>query len=169
MSSHSGWTLDRIIAPPVIEQRDALSLAGLRARYAFEGFDPAIYAAQVARMMSQAGALGDRIGHTLYEAYFDLHAGEHSFEFFCGVPVAGRAAIPPGFVRLTLPAQLYAVFTHRGHVMDLPRTMAAIWCDWLPQSGHARAVGPEMLAVYDHRFDPHTHSGEIDILVPVMG
>ncbi len=73
---------------------------------------------------------------------------------------------PEGLETRSVPANRYAVFTHRGPVMAIQDTYAAIFGTWLPPSGYRRAEGPDF-ELYDERFDEETMSGEIDIYVPV--
>jgi ribosomal protein S18 acetylase RimI-like enzyme len=91
-----------------------------------------------------------------------------TFEYMCGVEVAAFDAIPRELGRMRVPAQRYAVFTHRGHVAALRATWDAIWREWLPRSGEHPANTPDFER-YDARFDPQTGSGEIEIWFPVAG
>ena len=71
-----------------------------------------------------------------------------------------------GLERHRVPANHYAVFTHRGEVSGIERTYQAIMRDWLPASGYRRGSGPDFER-YDARFDPETMTGEVDIYLPV--
>ena len=73
---------------------------------------------------------------------------------------------PEGLETRSVPANQYAVFTHRGPVMAIQDTYTAIFGTWLPPSGYRRAEGPDF-ELYDERFDEEEMSGEIDIYVPV--
>jgi len=55
----------------------------------------------------------------------------------CGVEIAAKRDLPKGITTLSVPAQKYAVFTHRGHIAGIRATIAAIWSKWFPESGHA--------------------------------
>ena len=69
--------------------------------------------------------------------------------------------------RVDLPSQLYAVFTHTGHISDLPKTVYTIWNKVLPESGLEAAKAPDF-EKYDHRFDGQTGRGEVEVWIPII-
>lgn len=91
------------------------------------------------------------------------------FEYLCGAEVASFAELPTGIGRMRVPAQRYAVFTHRGGVADLRDTWEAIWQEWLPRSGEAPANTPDFERYDPARFDAATGTGEIEIWFPIAG
>ncbi len=95
---------------------------------------------------------------------------EGRFLYFAAVAVDSLAAVPEGMVGKTLPAQRYAVFTHKLQssdiAADIEPTLQYIWGTWLPQSGYDRTGAPDF-ELYDERFDPVTLSGEIDFFIPI--
>lgn len=81
--------------------------------------------------------------------------------------VAPHTPVPAGMVRWKIPAQTYAVFTHRGPVVRLDETFTRIYREWLPQSGH-EPVGEGSMECYEHtRFGDGGPKSEFDILIPV--
>lgn len=93
-------------------------------------------------------------------------ATPQGFEYMSGVEVESFDAIPASLGRVRIGEQLYAVFTHSGSVVDLPATWQAIWNEWLPGSGYAPADVPDF-ELYDHRFDPATGTGDVEIWFPI--
>ena len=91
--------------------------------------------------------------------------GGGRFLYMAAVEVDSLEAVPDGMVAKTLPAQRYAVFTHKLRssdiAADIKPTLQYIWGTWLPQSGYRRAGTPDF-ELYDDRFDPVTLAGEID-------
>ena len=88
------------------------------------------------------------------------------FEYFCAAQVSQAPALAPAFVHLAVPAQRYAVFQHRGHVVTIRSTYAAIWNHWLPASGGMASEAP-ILERHNRTFDPTTGLGGLEIWVPV--
>jgi AraC family transcriptional regulator len=64
-----------------------------------------------------------------------------------------------------IPAQLYAVFRHRGHVSEMRRTVNTIWNKWLPASGRAVAPAPDFERYQD--FDDRRGTGKIEVWLPL--
>ncbi len=73
---------------------------------------------------------------------------------------------PGEFARIRIPAQRYAVFSHRGHISTLRATVYTIWNKWLPASGHAHADAPDFER-YDERFDAESGTGTVEIWLPI--
>jgi len=156
---------DTQLTPPRFEQKDALLIAGLGARYA-QGGDPAI-PSQWQRFSPHVGHVPHQVGDIAYGvvANFD---DEGAFDYICGLEVSRFADLPEGFTSIRLPPRRYAVFMHRGHVSGIPRTMSAIWSEWLPSSGHKFADAP-FFERYDQRFDPRTGEGEVELWLALEG
>lgn len=97
-------------------------------------------------------------------------AADGSFDYIAAVAVEDAAALPDDLVVIDIPAQHYAVFTHRiasDNISDgIEPIMQFIWKDWLPNSGYRYANTPDF-ELYGPRFDVETLSGDIDIYVPV--
>ncbi len=95
------------------------------------------------------------------------------FDYIAALAVAPGSAAPDGMVSVEIPAQHYAVFTHRvgdaNLTRDLLPTLNLIWEQWLPASDYEYSGGPDF-ELYDDRFDPtgpDGPTGEFDIYVPV--
>ena len=69
---------------------------------------------------------------------------------------------------LKVPAGRYAVFTHRGHVSELPKTVRAIWDNGLSQAGLTPIKSPDF-EKYGPGFDPETGHGLVEVWIPVEG
>src|SRR4051794_2306982 len=90
-----------------------------------------------------------------------------NFSYLTGVVVTSAGAPPKGLVVQNIPPQTYAVFTHSGHTSEIPKTYAAIWDQWVPQSGKVVSDGP-WLEKHLPSFNPRTGLGGIEIWIPVM-
>lgn len=93
--------------------------------------------------------------------------GEGNFSYLTGVVVSSAGTPPKGLVAQSIPAQTYAVFAHSGHTSEIPKTYAAIWDQWVPQSGKVVSDGP-WLEKHLPTFNPRTGLGGIEIWIPVM-
>jgi AraC family transcriptional regulator len=93
--------------------------------------------------------------------------GDGNFSYLTGVIVSSAGTPPKGLVARSVPAQTYAVFTHSGHVSEIAKTYAAIWDQWVPQSGKVISDGP-WLEKHLPTFNPRTGLGGIEIWIPVM-
>jgi AraC family transcriptional regulator len=91
-----------------------------------------------------------------------------NFDYIAGVEVTDFSDLPREFMRVRIPAQKYAVFTHREHISTIRRTINAIWNRWLPSSGFQAGDAPNFER-YDENFDPHTGNGGLEIWLPIKG
>lgn len=88
------------------------------------------------------------------------------FSYVAGFEV-GEAEIPHGMVKVEVPEQSYAVFSHQGNVEGIVHTMSGIYECWLPQNGlvPVEAIDYEL---YDARFLGADHADtEIDLYIPI--
>lgn len=119
------------------------------------------------RFVPRIAEIADRRGaHTLGIC---LDAGaDASFTYLAAVEVASaHATAPDGMTVATIPANTYAVVTHRGHVSRLPDTVQHVFGRWLPASGYTHVAAPDFERYDDDRFDPVTGDGEIDLWIPI--
>lgn len=73
----------------------------------------------------------------------------------------------PGFITHEISACKYAVFTHKGSVMQLGETFDYAYNKWLPNSSY-KMKWHEDLEHYDDRFDEsNPESSEMDIYIPI--
>jgi len=86
------------------------------------------------------------------------------------VEVSSSSGLPGDFSVITIPAQKYAVFPHRGHVSELRETLDGI-DKWLPGSGLEAACGsaetPSFFERYSEEFDPRTGMGGMEVWIPI--
>ena len=92
--------------------------------------------------------------------------GEGGFRYLAGLQSRAGAGVPDGMARVRVPAGRHAVWTHQGHVSDLPALVGAIWNGGLEAAGLTHRRAPDFER-YDARFDPATGRGAIEVWVPV--
>lgn len=151
---------------PRIERRAAFHVVGIEERY-IQGKQFGI-PAQWEHFANRDAELVNAVPGVSYGISIpDPRPGEATFVYLVCREVRAPAAPPAGMVALTIPAQTYAVFTHRGSIRDFHLTLRAIWREWLPASGLTVTHGPE-LEIYDHRFKMEAPDSEVDVCVPVV-
>jgi len=149
--------------PPRIETGRTLLVAGLGQRYRFETNQG--IPQQWEKFAPHIGHVAGQVGNVTYGVCCNAD-GAGNFEYVAGVEVTSFDDVPAEFSRVRVPAQRYAVFSHREHISRLRATCHAIWNKWLPGSGYEHADAPDFER-YDERFDPRTGNGVVEIWVPI--
>lgn len=116
--------------------------------------------------------LGKIPGQTATAAYGVCFNVSNGIEYLSGVEVSDASGLPCELTYITIPAQKYAVFPHRGHVSKLRNTLDSIWREWFPASGcqAAPAVGgePSFFERYGETFCPVQGIGDVEVWVPIQ-
>ena len=149
---------------PKIIDRDAIRLIGLEQAYDQDNKQsiPELWQ----RLQERLGEIPGQRSGVAYGVCETQDPDEGRFLYMAGVEVDSLETVPHGMVGKTLPAQRYAVFTHSGHISDLPKTVYTIWNKGLPDAGLEPAKAPDF-EVYDRRFDPETGRGVVEVWIPV--
>ncbi|MEM8536374.1 MAG: AraC family transcriptional regulator [Pseudomonadota bacterium] len=92
--------------------------------------------------------------------------GDGNYRYVAGFAVSAGAAIPAGMRDVKIPAGRYAVFTHKGHIADFPKTVYIVWNKALPDAGLTPREAPEF-ELYDQRFDIATGRGVVARWIPI--
>lgn len=151
------------LQPPRFETVESKLLAGLVERYRCES--PAGIPDQWQQFARHLGHVPGQTGDAAYGVSYNFDE-DANFDYMCGVEISNGRAGSNGLETLRLPSQRYAIFHHDGHVAGIRTTMAAIWQDWFPESGH-RAVEAPTLEVYGPEFDGKTGLGGFEIWIPI--
>ena len=151
------------LEPPRFENGRALLIAGLGERYSFETTHGIPW--QWKRFAPYIGNIPGQVGRTAYGVCCNGD-GAGNFDYIAGVEVASFDDLPSEFSRIRVPAQRYAVFSHRDHVSRLRATFYTIWNKWLPASGYTHADAPDF-ELYDESFDPGTGTGTVEVWLPI--
>lgn len=150
---------------PRFETTPAMLMAGLQQTYDYGG--NAGIPSQWQQFNAYFGEIPGQVGNVAYGICTQEDGEDNSFQYMTAVEVRGTDGLPAGFRSLKLPAQIYAVFAHRGHISGIQATCHAIFTDWLPSSGYKHAGLPDLIERYDDRFDPRTGMGLTEIWIPV--
>jgi AraC family transcriptional regulator len=151
------------LSPPRFETSKPLLVAGVGDRFSHENGAgiPGLWQ----RFHQTVAQLPSRVGPVAYGVCCNGDdAG--NFDYIAGVEVTDFSDLPREFMRVRIPEQKYAVFTHREHISTIRRTVNTIWNHWLPASGFHVADAPNFER-YDDRFDPNTGNGGLEIWVPI--
>jgi len=150
---------------PRFENGKDLVIAGLRSRYTSKTMNS--IPAQWERFAPHIGKIPRQVGRAAYGACWNFAGG---IDYLTGVEVSSSSGLPGDFSVITIPAQKYAVFPHRGHVSELRETLDAI-DKWLPGSGLEAACGsaetPSFFERYSEEFDPRTGMGGMEVWIPI--
>jgi len=149
--------------PPRFEQGSLMRIAGLSATYDHETRKN--IPAQWDRFTRFEKTIPGRIGESTYGVCSNFH-GPGCFDYLCGVEVDGSNELPDGLTRIRVPAQRYAVFTHRGPVAEIAATFDHIWNHWLPTSG-CKSVETPCIECYSEDFDAAKGRGTVEIWIPI--
>ncbi|WP_176060535.1 AraC family transcriptional regulator [Paraburkholderia sp. BCC1876] len=156
-------TLLTHLEPPRFVDGEPLLVAGLGERYTCN--TSTAIPSQWQRFNAYGGKVPGQVSGVAYGVGYNAdEAG--NFDYLCGVEVTDFSALPAEFSRVRIPAQRYAVFSHREHVSAIRRTMNTIWNQWLPASGHTPADAPHFER-YDEKFDPISGMGGLEIWLPL--
>ena len=150
------------LSTPRTVRSDALLIFGLSERHRHTN---AGIPAQWDRFVPHLSTIERRVGTDTFGVICNTDdAG--TMDYICGVQVSAFPSTPREFSRLRVPPQMYAVFTHRGHVSAIGATWQAIWNHGLTDAGLEAADGPT-LERYGATFDGRTGNGGFEIWVPV--
>ena len=156
------------LEPPRFENGKALLIAGLRGDYTPETMND--LPAQWQRLAPHLGRIPGQIGRVTYGVSW-CPENSQAISYLCGVEVSDFSSLPGEFMIVSIPAQRYAVFSHRGHVSRIRETIEAIGSKWFPESGQEPAArageGPDFFERYSEKFDPRTGMGGMEIWIPV--
>jgi AraC family transcriptional regulator len=152
------------------EAGPALLVAGIRRRVVGTEANP--IPAQWKQAVATMGGVKGRMGSEAYGVAFGMDEEAGAFDYLAGIALGKPVPLPLGWSKIRIPAQKYAVFTHKGHVSGIRRTMTKIFGSWLPGSAHALPrITPKQVFFferYGRDFNPSTGRGGIEIWLPIL-
>ncbi len=95
----------------------------------------------------------------------DTRGLQHSY--LCGIRLRRESDAPPGWCVAPLPRRTYAVFTHNGHVADIPSTWLSIWTCWSPPDGYRIDRSAPTIECYDETFVAYAGTRGVEIWIPI--
>ncbi|PJI84648.1 AraC family transcriptional regulator [Yoonia maricola] len=151
------------VPAPELKTRDAFRVIGMSARCSFGNNAPIPPLWQT--LNARVGAFDERALAVGYGVCCDAD-GHGNFRYVAGFAGIANTAIPKGMDDVMIPAGKYAVFVHKGHIADFPKTVYTVWNKALPDAGLTPRQAPEF-ELYDHRFDVTTGRGVVELWIPV--
>jgi AraC family transcriptional regulator len=145
----------------------ALRIAGLREHYTSETMKniPELWQ----RFAPHIGNIPGQVGRVAYGLCFNALSAD-GMDYLAGVEVSSSSDLPGDFSVASIPAQKYAVFSHREHVSKMYETLDAI-NNWLPGSGIEvgceTAEAPNFFERYSEEFNPQTGMGGMEVWIPI--
>lgn len=150
------------LQPPRFADRPAERFVGLSGDFTYDELSGV-----AALWQTYAGLLPDPMPRrTTYGISYDF-AEETGFSYLAGARTEAGAPLPEGPDTVDVPAGHYAVFDHRGHISDIAKTFYTIFNAALGDHGLTPRPAPE-LEVYDHRFNPVTGRGTVEVWIPIQ-
>jgi AraC family transcriptional regulator len=152
---------------PRFENAEPLRIAGLREHFTPETMKniPELWR----RFGPHIGNNPGQVGRAAYDLCFNV-LGPDGVDYLVGVEVSNSSDRPGDFSFANIPAQKYAVFSHREHVSKMYQTLDAI-DKWFPGSGlevaSETAQAPNFFERYSEEFDPRTGMGGMEVWVPI--
>lgn len=145
------------------ENGRVLLISGMGSRYDCE--NTVGIAAQWQRFVPHIRNITGQVGVEAYGVMCNFDEDEN-FDYICGVEVKNFSRTHSEWSRVRVPAQEYAVFTHRDHISTIRSTWATIWNKWLPDSGIEVEDAPNF-ELYGEDFDSVTGRGLVEIWLPL--
>jgi AraC family transcriptional regulator len=155
------------LEPPRFENSKPLWIAGFRQHFTSETMKdmPSLWQ----RFVPHIGSIPGQVGRVAYGLCFNAQSPD-GMDYMVGVEVSSTSHHREEFNVICIPAQKYAVFSHREHVSKLRETLEAV-DKWLPGSGLqiacGTADGPDFFERYSEEFDPRTGMGGMEVWVPI--
>lgn len=152
------------LSPPRFEDGRLLLLAGLGKRLNCDAPNevPALWQ----RFIPHIGHVPGQVSNVAYGVTSNGDDAGNA-DYLCAVEVRDFDGLTDEYTRLRLPAQRYAVFTHRGHISSIRSTWITIFRSWFPSSGHALADAPNFER-YPADFDPNAAESAVEIWLPLQ-
>ena len=152
------------VSSPRFVNEEEIRIVGLPAHYSYDA--TAGIPGQWQQFMSHAMTMPGRRPGIPVGVATNVDA-DGSFDYVCAVEVSAiPATLPPGWVRIAIPAHRYAVFEHHAHISTLQKTYSAIWDEWLPAHQLTSSNAPS-IERHKETFDPLTGEGGVDLWIPV--
>lgn len=152
------------LAPPVVEEMDALRIAGMNQYFTWKTMDTIPQLWQ--RFGPYIPEMEDGGPIPVFGVVGPQPEGSDGFDYFVAAPVPTGGELLPGLTEMSIPAGTYARFTHEGHIADIRRTCAAVFDSGLPALG--RESDPRwfsFIEYYGPDFEPSTGLGTVEIWV----
>jgi AraC family transcriptional regulator len=111
-------------------------------------------------------AIPHRVGELAFGCIFCDDGKDAQCRYLACVEVSSAADLPNGMLSRELCGGKHAIFTHKGSMSRIDRTLGYVYGSWLPRSGHQLRDAPE-IEIYGGKFDPESPESEMDFCLPI--
>ena len=111
-------------------------------------------------------SIAHRTNNLAFGCIFCDEGTEAQCRYLACVEVSSVADVPAGMVSRELPGGKHAIFTHKGSMSRIDRTLGYVYGSWLPRSGHRLRSAPEV-EIYGEKFDPESPDSEMEFCLPI--
>lgn len=115
----------------------------------------------------QIGSIPHRAGDLTFGCVFCDSGEEAQCRYLACVEVTSIADVPKGMVSRELSGGKHAVFTHKGSMSRIDRTLGYVYGSWLPRSGERLRSAPEV-EIYGDKFDPESPDSKMEFCLPIQ-
>ncbi|MFW6029579.1 MAG: GyrI-like domain-containing protein [Halanaerobiales bacterium] len=91
---------------------------------------------------------------------------EKGITFLAGVEVTDFGDLPSKMKGKVISEGTYAIFTHKGLIIEIEKTFEYIYGTWMHESGYEILQKP-CFSYYDQRFKFNSKKSELNIYIPV--
>ena len=148
---------------PTLIERPAFNVIGMEAIFRE---DEDGYAELWQRFIPRENEVTDKIDPVVSYGVC-IPRADGTLRYITGFEVSEEAVIPEGMVRVQVPAQRYAVYTHTGTAPQISATFQEIYDHLLADHGLQANDGVD-LERYDARFeDPFDPASQMELHIPV--
>ena len=122
--------------------------------------------------MPRRKEIKNQIGSDLYSlevfttGHFNEFDPKEHFEKWAAVEVPDFNDIPEEMEGLIIPAELYAVFIHKGDQIEAHKTYHSIFVEWLPNSEYTVDDRPHF-AIMGNKYKKNDPDSEEEIWIPI--
>lgn len=156
---------------PVIEERSAMHVVGLRTGFSGPGAEKNTIGADLPGLWADFLQLVPTVPQLTPVPLYGVIApapddDEELVYLAAGEVGADRSSPSPPLVTHSVPGGLYAVFEHRGPAHLVDKTVDYIYGTWLMRSGHRHTCGPD-LEIYDDDWQGDSEDSIMRYAIPV--
>ncbi len=112
-------------------------------------------------------SIPNRNGDLVFGCIFCDDGGAARCRYLACVEVSSVARVPKGMAGLELEGGKHAIFTHKGSMSRIDRTLGYVYGSWLPRSGHRLRQVPE-IEIYGGKFDAGSPDSEMSFCLPIL-
>lgn len=158
---------------PKIVKKDIIKVAGIKGKTSLSNnIIPELWNAFIPRInkIQNRNKNTGSYGVCLFNPDTELKyiTDDLQYEVLTAVEIERFDNLPEDIIAHIIPAQEYAVFTHKGDISNLRLSYSYIYFNWLEKSKYKMAEGNDF-EYYDERFNlKNPSSSEMDIYIPIV-